>query len=91
MIDAPRQDWKAYEQRTREFDIEWLRSLSPADRFALYCDIFNLIRQGRDPKADEERLEELRWQQKLAARQCAVEAFQRLDAWRERTAQRHSH
>jgi hypothetical protein len=88
MLDAPRQDWRAYEERTRAGNVAWLRALTAQDRFALYCDLFDLIHQSRDPRVDLDRLEQRRWQQKLAARQRVVEAYRRLDEWRERTAQR---
>lgn len=52
--------------------------------------MFNLVRKARDPKVDEARLEARRWQAKLATRRRMVEAFQKLDSWRERTAQRNA-
>lgn len=88
MLDAPRQDWQWYEERTRAADAAWLRSLTTADRWALLCDMFNLVHRNRDPNADWARLEKLRWQQKLADRQDFVEACLKLDAWRERMKQR---
>lgn len=86
MLDAPRQDWTAYDERTRAADEAWLRSLTEQDRYALYCDMFDLIHNSRDPNADEAALEQFRWQQKLEIRRRFVEACQRWDAQRGRTA-----
>ena len=90
MLDAPRQDWSAYEAKVRAADALWLRELTTTDRFALYCDLFNLIHDARDPAANWEQLDRWRWRQKLAARRQAVAAFHKLDELRERTAQRHA-
>lgn len=90
MLNAPRQNWRDYEERTRTVDAAWLRALTVSDRFDLYCDLFDLIHQSRDARIDLERLEQRRWREKLTARQRAVEAYQKLDQWRERTTQRNA-
>jgi len=82
---APRRDWTDFENRTRAAEIAWLRGLTPADKFAIYCDLFSLVHQVHDPRVDRHRLEQRRWQQKLADRRIAVEAFRKLDEWRGRT------
>jgi hypothetical protein len=91
MLDAPRQNWSAYEARVRAADEQWLRSLTVDQKFALYCDFFDALHNSRDPAVNREQLERWRWQQKLAARRRQVEAFRRLDEWRERRAQNNAH
>jgi hypothetical protein len=86
MAFAPQQDWSAYDELTRAEHAEWIRSLSPQDRFSLYEDMFNLIWQARDKRADLDRLDQWRWEQKLAARMRQVEAFTKLDQLRRERA-----
>ena len=87
MAFAPQQDWSVYESLTHAEYGEWLRGLSPQDRFALYSDMFNLIQSSREAGGDWDRLEKWHWEQKLAARMRQVEAFSKLDQWqRERAA-----
>jgi hypothetical protein len=86
MLDAPRQNWQIYEAKTRSADALWLRDLTPNERFALYCDMFDLIHESRDPTANWERLDQWRWRQKLAARRQVVEAFHKMDALSEPAA-----
>jgi hypothetical protein len=88
MLDAPRQDWAFFEERARPVEAAWLRGLTTDERFALYNDMFNVIWQARrNLEGDWERLDDLRWQQKLALRLRMVEAFQKMDQHtRERTA-----
>jgi hypothetical protein len=87
MLDAPRQDWAAYEKLARPSDAAWLRGLTLDDRLALYADLFDLVWNARRGPGDWERLEQWRWEQKLASRLRMVEAFQKLDILtRERAA-----
>jgi hypothetical protein len=86
MTFAPRQDWSVYESLTHAEHGEWLRRLSPQDRFALYADMFNLIRNSRDPHADWASVDQWHWEQKLAARMRQVEAFTKLDQLRSERA-----
>lgn len=88
MPDAPKQDWRWYEERTRAADADWARNLTTADRWAMLCEMFEFVRRHRDPTVDWAHLEEVRWQQKLAARRKAVEIYRKLDEWRERNPQR---
>jgi hypothetical protein len=86
MLDAPKQDWAYYEEKSRAANAAWLRGLSTEQRLAIYCDMFRLIRESRDSSADWDALERWRWRQKLAARQREVKAYRKLDVWRERNA-----
>jgi hypothetical protein len=90
MLDAPQQDWSAYDAKVKANDRAWLRGLTPGDRFTLYEDLFNIIYHGRDKNIDLERLEQWRWQQKVADRLRIVDALQSLDALRERSAKHHT-
>jgi hypothetical protein len=83
---APQQNWAAYEKLTRADHAAWLRSLTPQDRFALYSDMFNVIRAARDSRIDQDRLDRWLWKQKVAARMRQVEAFTKLDQWRSERA-----
>jgi hypothetical protein len=82
MVFAPQQDWSSYESLTRADHCEWLRGLSPQDRFAIYTDMFDLIWNSRDPNTDSDQLEQWHWEKKLAARMQQVEAFTKLDQLR---------
>jgi hypothetical protein len=90
MLDAPRQDWAAYEKLAGPSDAAWLRGLTVAERFALYADLFNMVWDARRGPGDWQRLEQWHWQQKLATRLRMVEAFNQLDQrTRERAAEHH--
>jgi hypothetical protein len=86
MVDAPKQNWSLYRQLTRQSDAEWIRSLTPSERFDLYADLFATICEARRGEGDWKRLEEWHWKEKVAARLRMVEAFRKLDEFRERTA-----
>jgi hypothetical protein len=86
MIDAPRQDWAAYEAAVRPHELERLRRMTPADKFALYEDMFELFTAGRIGTKEWKRLEELRWQEKLRIRNRMVEAFRKWDEIRARAS-----
>jgi hypothetical protein len=86
MAGAPKQNWSLYRQLTRQSDAEWIRSLTPSQRFDLYADLFDIIWQSRQGSGDWKRLEEWHWKEKVAMRLRMVEAFRKLDEFRERTA-----
>ena len=84
---APQQDWAHYEGRSQESDAERLRTMSPQEKFAVYADMFNILWTARQKiPGDWKRLEEHRWQEKLAIRQRMVESFRKLDEWRRERA-----
>ena len=89
MLDAPRQDWSAYEARTRASDRHWLQGLSIGERLALYCEMFNFVETSRDPHADWRALERWHWEQKVQDRRRLVEALKKFDAFRERPTNHH--
>jgi hypothetical protein len=88
MLDAPQHDWSFYEAKTRAVDAEWNRALSISERFELYASLFNTIWNARENlQRDSQRLDDLRWQEKLAIRERMVEAFHKRDEIRrERSA-----
>jgi hypothetical protein len=86
MITAPRQNWAMYEALAREENAQWIRRMSPQERFAIYEDLFNVIWNARRDPQEAERLERWRWEQKLALRLRAVEAFSKLDQIRRERA-----
>jgi hypothetical protein len=79
VIEAPKQNWRAYEAATREADASWIRSLSTQERFAIYEDAFHLILSSRGEHGNWKRLDRWRWKQKLALRAKMREAFTNLD------------
>ena len=86
MVDVPRQDWSLYEAFTGREEAAWIRGLSPQDRFAIYEDLFNVIWTAPRSPGESERLEQWRWDQKLALRLRLVEAFTKLDQFRRERA-----
>jgi hypothetical protein len=87
MVTAPQQNWSMYESLSRKENAEWIRSLSPTERFVIYSGLFNAVWAARRDPEEVERLERWRWEQKLAQRMRAVEAFEKLDELRrERSA-----
>jgi len=76
---APQQNWSLYRAMSAAADAAWIRGLSTAQRFAIYRDLYNAIWNARGVQGDWERLDSMRWQEKLAARRRMVEAFEKLD------------
>jgi hypothetical protein len=88
MLDAPQHDWSFYDAKTRASHAEWNRRMSITERFDLYVSLFNTIWNARQNLArDSKRLDDQRWQEKLAMRDRMVDAFHKLDEIRrERSA-----
>ena len=82
MLDAPRQDWPAYERRTAPYVTKWLRGLTADERLALYDDMFGLVASVPRNSIERERLEECRWREKVARRLFEVAAYLKLDELR---------
>jgi hypothetical protein len=89
---APQQNWALVENRLREEDAIWLRSLTMHERFTLYSDLVKTLRNARNQiPSDWERLEKRNWEEKLAIRRRLTEALSKLDQWRsERSAANHA-
>jgi hypothetical protein len=75
-----------YESPARKENAEWIRSLSPEERFAIYEGLFDLIWTAQRDPQETERLEHWRWELKVAQRLRAVEAFAKLDQIRRERA-----
>jgi len=86
MIDAPQQDWAAYERRCRQSDEEWLRGLTTDDRFDLYADLFRIVWDARRARGDWQRLDEWHWTRKVADRRRMVASLLKLDQFRRERA-----
>ena len=82
MLSAPRQDWKAYEEKCQAAHLEWLRSLTDQDTLALYEGFHELAAAHRDDSDGIKRLEVMRWREKLAIRRRMCDAFLELDRLR---------
>jgi hypothetical protein len=80
MVFAPQQDWSYVESRSRQSEAARLRAMGPADRFAVYADMYNLLWAARRKiSGDWQRLDQRRWKEKLAMRLRMVEAFTKRD------------
>jgi len=80
MVDAPQQDWSYYEARSRAANAEWLRSLTSAERLAMYEDLFQIYWDARrNSSGNLHQLDQSQWDEKLAMRRRLIEAFRRMD------------
>lgn len=86
MLTAPQQNWSMYEALARKENREWIRGMSPEERFAIYEGLFNLIWTARRDPQEAERLDRWQWKQKLGQRLRAAEAFAKLDQIRRERA-----
>ena len=87
MVDAPQQNWPYYNARAQASDAEWLRAMTPAERFAVYADVFNTLWVARQKvEGNWVRLDQQRWESKLAMRLRMVDAFAKLDEMRRERA-----
>ena len=83
MSFAPQQDWCYVESRSRASEAARLRAMTPNERFAVYADLFNALWAARQKiPRDWKRLDQWRWEEKLALRRRMVEAFTKLDQMR---------
>ena len=82
MLDAPKQNWQLYEAKCRDAHTQWLRSLTPETAWEMYQSLFAFAASQIDGSAGWERLQQHRWEEKLAIRQRMVAAFANLDLWK---------
>ena len=89
MLDAPQQDWAAYERRAAAADAAWNQNVTPDKRIALVADMFRMVwNSPRDP-VERERLEAWRWRAKVARRLTEVDAYRKLDELRRERSTSH--
>lgn len=79
MSIAPQHDWRLYDSMASESEAAWLRGLTPADRYTIYADLFQLVWESRQREGDWERLDRWNWQTKLAMRQRMLTAYRGRD------------
>jgi hypothetical protein len=80
---APQHDWTYLEGLVQPYDAASLAAMTPAERFCVYADLYNSLWAGRQRvQGDWAKLDEVRWQEKLAQRRRMVEAFTKLDRLR---------
>ena len=80
MSVVPQRDWSYFAERERKAERQLLRSTTPEQRLAIYEEMFGIFRQGRRTMpGDWEKLDQWRWNEKLAARQRMLEAFRKMD------------
>jgi len=78
-MDAPRHDWKLYEERCRGPHVEWLRGLSAPAAIVLY-ESFHRLATTVNPGAMASReLDGPRWKEKVELRTRLRSAFVALD------------
>ena len=83
MIEAPRQNWTWYEERSELEHVAWLRSLTPAAAVRLCEDLHSFARRFMPTPPDDDAFERQRWGEKLAIRRKIVAALVSLDRRRE--------
>lgn len=86
MIENSPKTWRWYKARSREERVRWLRGLTPEQSFALYEDLYRIGAAQQDDSPGWRRLEQRRWEEKLALRLKLVRAFQALDRIRSERA-----
>jgi hypothetical protein len=79
MLTPPQQNWDLYDEKCREEHVRWLRNLTPAAAMALYESFHSAASSQRGDSAGLERLEERRWEEKLAIRRAMCATFRKLD------------
>lgn len=79
MITPTRHNWELFQQKCLPHEAEWLRSLTDSEALLLYQDLHKLARAQQDESPGWKRLEQQRWQEKVAIRRKLHEAFTRLD------------
>jgi len=75
-----RHDWNAYRQRCSALHAQWLRSLTAEESIVLYQALHRLARAQADDSPGWQRLQQKRWEEKVAVRRRLHAAFARLDA-----------
>ena len=72
-------NWQLYEAKCRSAELSWLRSRTPAEKLVLYEDLYGLGAALPASKAGRQRLEAMRWREKVAIRQKLTAAFAKSD------------
>jgi hypothetical protein len=85
MLTPPKQDWNKYEMLTRASDADWVRQLSPRQRFEIYQDIYDFVMAARKDRGDWVKLESWSWEEKIAVRRRVATCLQEADRIRERS------
>ena len=79
-MEAPRHNWKLYEQRKRPSHVEWLQGLTPETGYALFKSLWRLAASLPMSEQEASRLRAQHWQEKLEVRRRQVAAFTSLDS-----------
>ena len=83
MIDAPKQDWTWYEEKSRGEHAAWLRSLTPVAALTLCEALRSFALRFTQGSPESERLEQEHWREKLAIRRKMLAVFVAWDRRRE--------
>ena len=89
MLSAPRHDWQKLAELSQASDAQWLRSLSPDARYAIYRGLFNVVWKNGSAES-RSRVEDWAWRNKLERLQLQRDAFLRLDRQRDRSPACHA-
>lgn len=76
---APKRDWKFYEQSVAMNNAVRTATLSPEERFEIYANYFDTLRQAKQGIVDQDALDRNRWIEKLAMRDRQVKIFHAMD------------
>ena len=83
MLEAPKQDWSFYLSRCQDEHLVWLRALTPSKSLDLFRDLYRFASSwGLEPE-ERERLEAMRFSEKIKLRAQLRAAFQALDRLRD--------
>ena len=78
-MQAPKQNWKLFEELCSAEHTAWLRSLTPEQSVSLCEELRCLALQMKGIGPAEESLSQCRWEEKLAIRNKLRRAFLALD------------
>ncbi len=79
MLDAPKQNWKLYEELCEAEHVRWLRSLTPEQSWRLYRSMFQFASRLESISGVSTELELDRWEEKLAIRKRLCDLFAKRD------------
>lgn len=79
MADSEIHNWRLYDAKCRAAEVSWLRSRSPAEKFALYEELYSLGAALPASQSGRQRLETLRWREKVAIRRKLIATFAKSD------------
>jgi hypothetical protein len=77
MSFTPQQNWEAYHASINSDAVAFANSLTPEEKFARYCDLYNLVISLRDGKAEHQRTLSDK-DEKIKLRTRLIKTYQRI-------------